>query len=143
MYDGEYGERPAVKLISVGNARFGLSLEFGHIAETNRELNILVPYESNILNAHHEVIYYENFNDCAFSESIQCVAYTANIDFIKSSKGVYHDLNIKKFGTIYSDKKDKAMPVDQKITYKFINGKYTEIDHTGYKNEEIQDEHRS
>lgn len=127
MYDGEYGELPVVKLIPVGNDRFGLSLEFGHVTATDQELSILVPYKNNVVNAYHEVIYYKNFNDCEFSETIQCVAYSAKIDFDKSSKDNYYNLKIQKFGTIYSDKKEKAMPVDEEIIYKFLDGKYSEI----------------
>jgi hypothetical protein len=136
MYDGEYGELPVAKLIPIGKDRFGLSLEFGHISERDRELNILVPYKNSIVNAHREITYYENFNDCKYSEALQCIAYTANVDFNKSNKNIYYDLKIKRFGTIYNDKKDKTMPVDEETTYSFFDGKYTEINHTGYKNKE-------
>jgi len=131
MYDGEYGELPTVKLIQVGQDKFGLSLEFGHIVVRDKELSILIPYNKNITQAHQEIVYYENFNDCEYSKSIQCEAYTANVSFIKSAKEAYYDLNVKKFGTIYSERRNKNMPVEETITYKFINGKYNKTHHTG------------
>lgn len=131
MYDGEYGELPAVKLIQVGQDKFGLSIEFEHGVVRDKELSILIPYNKNIMQAHREIVYYENFNDCEFSRSIQCDAYTANVNFNKSNKDVYYDLKVQKFGTTYSEKRNKNMPVDETITYKFINGKYKETSHAG------------
>lgn len=133
MYDGEYGELPIVKMIEIGKDKFGFTLEFEHIAETNREISIFVPYKNTILNAHKEVIYYNNFSDCASSDAIQCVAYTSNIDFISSKNETYYSIKIKKFGTIFSDKKNKSVPIDENITYRFLNGKYVEVNHAGYK----------
>ena len=124
MYDGEYGELPIVKLISIGKDKFGLSLEFEHIVVRDRELSILAPYKSSIMHAHKEVIYNENFNDCEFARKIQCQAYITNVDFDKSTKGDFYDLKVKRFGTVYSWKREKTMPVDQDILYKLIDGKY-------------------
>jgi hypothetical protein len=124
MYDGEYGELPIMKLIAVGKNKFGVSLEYSHIAISNRELSILVPYKKSIVNAHKEIIYYENFSNCEPSKTIQCEAYTADVNFEKSSKGYFYDIQVKRFGTVYSDKRGKTMPVDQDISYQFINGKY-------------------
>lgn len=131
MYDGEYGELPTVKLIQVGHDKFGLSLEFGHIVVRDKELSILIPYNKSIMQAHNEVVYYENFNDCEFSKSIPCEAYTASVSFNKSNEGAYHNLKVEKFGTTYSEKRNKSMPVDETITYQFTNGKYKEISRTG------------
>jgi hypothetical protein len=131
MYDGEYGELPIVKLIQVGQDKFGLSLEFEHGVVRDKELSVLIPYNKNILQAHKEVVYYENFNDCEFSKTIPCEAYTATINFDKSNAGDYYNLKVKKFGTTFSEKRKKSMPVDQTIAYKFINGKYKEITRTG------------
>lgn len=133
MYGGEYGELPIVKMIEIGKDKFGFSLEFEHVAQGEREINIFVPYKNTILNAHNEIIYHENFNDCEYSKTIQCEAYTSSIDFVKSKNGTYYPLKINKFGTIFSDKKNKSMAVDENITYQFLNGKYIEANHTGYK----------
>ena len=92
MYDGEYGELPIVKLIQVGEDKFGLSLEFSHIAERDKELSLLIPYKKSILQSHKETIYYENFNDCAPFETISCEAYTATVKFDKSNEGDYPNL---------------------------------------------------
>ncbi len=131
MYDGEYGELPVVELIQVGQNKFGLSLEFNHVAERDKELSLLIPYKKNILQAHKETVYYENFNDCTFSETIPCEAYTAAVNFEKSNEDDYYNFKVKKFGTTYSEKRNKSMPVDETITYKFMNGKYKEINHAG------------
>jgi hypothetical protein len=127
MYDGEYGEIPVMKLIEIGKDKFGLSLEFEHAAVRDRELSILYPYKSNIINSFKEIVYYENFNDCEYSSKIQCEAYTANLEFDKSVNGDFYGLQVKKFGTIYSNKKNKTMPVDQKISYQLINGSYSVV----------------
>ncbi len=127
MYDGEYGELPTVKLIAVGKDKFGLSLEFEHVVVRDKELNILILYKNSIVNAYNTVIYYENFNDCEFSKTIQCAAYTASIDFDKSIKGSFYSLKVKKFGTIYRYKKEKAMPIDKAMTYQFRSGRYKSI----------------
>ncbi len=142
MYDGEYGELPVVKLISVGKNKFGLSLEFEHIAVGDRELNIFIPYKNTIVNAHKETIYSENFNDCEFSEKIPCEAYTANFDFDKSTKTDFFDFKIKRFGTVYNDKRKKTMPVNQEITYQLVDGKYVVVSQEGeeYENERKNDE---
>ncbi|HSW69767.1 MAG TPA: hypothetical protein VLI69_06430 [Gammaproteobacteria bacterium] len=131
MYDGEYGEFPVMKLIEIGKDRFGLSLEFEHGVVRDRELSILVPYKNSIVNAYKEVIYYENFNDCEYAKTIPCEAYTADIAFDKSEKGDFYGLQVKKFGTIYSDQKRKTMPVDQRILYQFINGAYSTVSWVG------------
>jgi len=131
MYDGEYGELPTVKLIEVGKNKFGLSLEFNRVAVRDKELSILIPYNKTIILAHTEVIYYENFNDCEYSKTIPCEAHTANVSLNKSISDDYYNLKVKKFGTTYSEKRKKSMPVDETITYKFINGKYKEISHAG------------
>lgn len=131
MYDGEYGELPTVGLIQVGQDKFGLSLEFRHVAVRDKVLSILIQYNKSILQAHQEVIYYENFNDCEFSKTIPCEAYTANVNFNKSNKGAYYNLKIEKFGTTYNEKRNKSMPVKETIIYKFINGKYKQISQAG------------
>lgn len=127
MYDGEYGELPVMKLIEIGKDKFGLSLEFEHGVVRDRELSILIPYKGSIVNAYKEVIYYENFNDCEYASKIQCEAYTVDLAFDKSVKGDFYGLQVKKFGTIYNDKKNKMMPVDQRISYQFINGAYSVV----------------
>jgi hypothetical protein len=131
MYDGEYGELPIVKLIQVGQDKFGLSLEFEHGVVREKEISILIPYKKRIIQAHKEVIYYENFNDCEFSKTIPCEAYTADISFNKPNERDYYNLKVKKFGTTFSEKRNKSMPIDQTITYKFLNGKYKEITRMG------------
>jgi len=131
MYDGEYGELPVVKLIPVGKNKFGLSLDFGHVAIRDRELSILVPYKNSIVNAHKEIIYYENFSECEFARKIPCEAYTADVVFDKAMKGDFYGLKVKKFGTIYSDKREKMMPVDQRISYQFIDGFYSVVSQIG------------
>ncbi|EKD71587.1 MAG: hypothetical protein ACD_46C00154G0002 [uncultured bacterium] len=130
MYDGEYGELPEVKLIRVGKDKFGLSLEFGHIVIRDKELTLLIPYNGNIVAAHNEVIYFENFNDCEYAKTIPCAAYTANIDFA-SSKNPYYTLQIKRFGTVYNHKREKAMPVDEEVEYQFVNGQYVQAGQRG------------
>lgn len=127
MYDGEYGELPIVKLIEIGKNKFGISLEFSHVAIANRELNIFVPYKNSIMNAHNEITYYENFSECEFARKIPCEAYTADVTFDKSMKSDFYGLKVKKFGTVYSDKRGKTMPVDQDISYQFVNGKYVVV----------------
>jgi len=131
MYDGEYGELPIVKPLKVGQDKFGLSLEFSHVAERDKEFSLLIPYKKSILQAHKETIYYENFNDCEFSKTIPCEAYTATVNFEESNADDYYKLKVKKFGTTYNEKRNKNMPIDQTITYKFINGRYKEISHAG------------
>ena len=74
-----------------------------------------------------KIIYYENFSECESSEVIQCVAYTTNVDFDKSKKNTYYDLKIKKFGTLYSDKKNKTIPLDENVLYRFFEGKYIPV----------------
>lgn len=127
MYDGEYGEPPAVQLISIGKDRFGLSLEFHHISVRDRELTLLVPYKDTVSKAYQEVIYYENFNECEYARTIQCEAYVANIHFDKVKKDIYYELKARRFGTIYSDKKRKTMPIDENFSYRFFEGKYVRI----------------
>ncbi len=131
MYDGEYGELPVMKLIEIGKNKFGLSLEFGHVVVRDKEINIFVPYKNSIVNAYKEIIFYENFNDCEYARTIQCEAYKTTINFDKSTKGDFYDLQVKKFGTIYSDKRRKMMPVYQRISYRLINGSYTMIRQMG------------
>lgn len=131
MYDGEYGELPVVKLIEIGKDKFGLSLVFEHIVVRDRELSILVPYKNSIVNAYKEIIFYENFNDCEYARKIQCEAYTEDISFDKVLKSDFYGLQVKKFGTIFSDKREKMMPVDQEITYQLINGSYSVVRQAG------------
>ena len=131
MFDGEYGSLPVVKLIAIGKETVGLSLEFEHIAETNRELHIVVPYKNSIVNAHTEMIYYENFHDCEASSTIECVAHASKIAFDKSIPGDFYGLTAKRFGTVYNDKKGKSMPVNEEVTYRFLDGHYVQIAQKG------------
>ncbi len=141
MYDGEYGSLPVVKLIAIGKEKVGLSLEFEHIAETDRALNIIVPYKNSIVNAHIEIIYYENFSGCEASNAIECVAYVSNIAFDKSMPGAFYGLRVKKFGTVYNDKKGKSMPVDEEVTYRLLDGHYVQIAKKAISNMEWTDIH--
>lgn len=85
MYGGEYAISPQAKLISVGNNKHGLLLEFEHWGGgANKEIVILIPYKKSITNAYQETIDYDNFSDCGWS--IQCAAYTAKFEFNKSTK---------------------------------------------------------
>ncbi len=71
-------------------------------------------------------------------KKIQCEAYVAHVGFGKATKGDLFDLKIKRFGTVYSDKKEKTMPVDQDILYKFINGRYETISQKGERYDPIR-----
>lgn len=127
MYGGKYGKSPSAKLISVGKEKKGVLLEFerhgeGHIKESY----LVIPYKKKILNAHKEIIYYDNFNDCG--RSIHCASFSAKMYFNKKTLGDFYELKIKKIGTENDEKYDyKIVSVNEKHSYYFLNGKYRKI----------------
>lgn len=133
MFAGEYGMPPKTRLISVGKNSHGLLLEFEHHGGgTSKEIVIIIPFKKDILNAYQETIYYENFSDCGWS--LQCAAFTTNVEFNKlKSNGDYYQLNVKKFGTDTDEKQDfKAVPIEEEIVYRFLDGKYVQISKKAY-----------
>lgn len=128
MFAGEYGMSPKTKLISLGKNSHGLLLEFEHHGGgTSKEIAIITPFKKNILNAYQETIYYDNFSDCGWS--LQCAAFTTNVEFNKLKLyDDYYQLNVKKFETDTDERQDfKAVPIDEEIVYRFLDGKYVQV----------------
>ena len=131
-YDGEYGIVPAAKLIQIGDDRFGLMLELQYVISemTDTEVELLVPYKKNIVNAYQGITYFDNFNNCG--RSIQCATYSEKIDFDKSKKADFYALKTTRFGTdTDSDQNDIAVPVDEELVYQFREGKYVQVSRKG------------
>lgn len=131
MYQGEYGELPIVKLITIGNDKVGLSLEYEHHGEVHtKEMAFLIPYKKSIENAHQETIYYDNSGECG--QSVQCASYGAKISFNNSRTNSFYDLKIKKFGTKYDESRAyKIVRVDEELLFHFVNGKYIQVARRG------------
>jgi hypothetical protein len=127
-YEGEYGIQPTAKIILIGKNKFGLLLESEHKngVSTDREIMLLVPFKKNIAISHKQIIYYNDFNSCGWS--LPCAAFTATFDFKKFRNNTFYDLKIKRFGTDNDEMQaDKAVPIDEEITYRFLDGKYNQI----------------
>lgn len=125
MYEGEYGVSPITKLVSIGKDKIGLLLEFEHRNSMtyDKMLALVIPYKNTVSIAHQEIISYHNFNSCRCS--FTCTAFTASISFDISTQAPFYHLKIKRFGTKNNSiQKDKAVPVDEEITYHFVRGKY-------------------
>src|SRR3990167_2338018 len=133
MYEGEYGASPVVKLVSIGDDKYGVMVEYEHENGefSAKELTLLVPYRKRIEKAHQETTYYNNFNGCGWS--LQCATFYAKIDFEKSKKANLYWLHITRFGTKDdADQNYKAVPVDDESVYQLRNGKYVQISWKGY-----------
>lgn len=131
-YDGEYGIVPEARLIQIGSDKFGLLLAFKYVSSemTDVENEFLVPYKQNITKAYSEMVYYNNFERCW--RFIPCAAYTAKIDFDRSTKQEFFRLKVSKFGTDNDPKRSyKAVPVDEEAVYEFQNGKYVQVSRSG------------
>ncbi len=127
MYEGEYASSPSAKLISVGKDKKGVLLEFDHHGDEHIKVSyLIIPYNTNIINAHNEITYYDNFNVCG--RSVQCASFTAKIDFNKTKLSDYYKIKIRKFGTETVEKNAyKAISVNEERSYYFVNGTYKKI----------------
>jgi len=128
MYEGEYAESPIVNLIRVGDEKYGATLECEHRSgeSFDKEWYLLIPHDKNIVIAHQETRYYDDFNSC--DHVIQCAAYSTTFNFSKVPNDTFYQLTVKKFGTSNDEPPYyKAVPVDEEVTYQILNGEYVKI----------------
>lgn len=123
MYKGEYGELPTLELITIGQDKMGLLLEFeGHGEVHTKEVALLISYKNKIYKAHQEIVYYDNFGVCG--QSVPCASYVSKLAFKDSKLDSYYDLKIKKFGTKDDELRLRTVRIDEELLFHFEHGKY-------------------
>lgn len=127
MYESEYGEAPAAKLISVGKDKAGVSLEFEHHDDgVRKSIAIIIPYKKSVVNAYQGIMSYENSSVC--DRYLPCAAFATHLQFDKLKSNEFYQLIVERVRTNNDEKKAyKAVSVNAKLSYRFVDGKYVKI----------------